>query len=219
MLHSFQPDQGGTTSGQYTLECTPLDESPPSDAESSRGTTQGIRGEPEEDLGDACSSSNYLEVVRQGQYVGFRSASAGGRFLQPRRKPPHRLVFFNAKLGVWEQWEVLGEEAGGGEPWRRMPLVFRSRRMPHVELRVEVLRVGFYPTSGPTVPIRGSALTVVPEATVGWDSELCEPAQVELSEDEHLRRINSMFVHEWIRCGAGPPTNLVISSDLAHWPC
>ena len=160
-----------------------------------------------EDLGDACSSS-YLEVVRQGPYVGFRSASAGGRFLQPRRKPPHRLVFFNAKLGVWEQWEVLGEEAGGGEPWRRMPLVFRSRRMPHVELRVEVLRVGFYPTSGPTVPIRGSALTVVSEATVGWDSELCEPAQVELSEDEHLRRINSMFVHEWIRCGAGRTAEL-----------
>ncbi len=42
----------------------------------------------------------------QGPYVGFRSALAHWRFVQPRRRAPHALVFFNDKLGVWEQFEV-----------------------------------------------------------------------------------------------------------------
>lgn len=47
-----------------------------------------------------------LPCCLQGEYVGLRSAAAGFRFLQPRRKAPNRLVFFNLNLGIWEQWEV-----------------------------------------------------------------------------------------------------------------
>lgn len=43
----------------------------------------------------------------QGPFIGLRSSASGNRFLQPRRKAPHRLVFFNPNCGAWEQWDVL----------------------------------------------------------------------------------------------------------------
>ncbi|MEW5307765.1 MAG: hypothetical protein WDW36_010141 [Sanguina aurantia] len=66
------------------------------------------------DADPAPEGCSYLEVVRQGGFIGLRSAAAGGRFLQPRRKAPHRLVFFNTNCGVWEQWEVEPACAEGG---------------------------------------------------------------------------------------------------------
>lgn len=74
----------------------------------------------------------------QGPFLGFRCSAAGNRFMQPRRKAPHRLVFFNFNCGVWEQWEVLAAGEGGGDAdwrnaaWSQAPFVFRSRRMPQV---------------------------------------------------------------------------------------
>ena len=189
-----------STPGQYTLEIPPLDDSdglPGSSIRSARG-----------DAGD--ESCSYLEVVRQGQYIGLRSAAASNRFLQPRRKFPHQLVFFNGKLGVWEQWEILGEEAGGGKPWRQTKLGLRSRRLPHVELHFDALRVGVYGT-GPGLPAiaRGAGLSAVSEipmmmpyddddGLLGGEDGVVDD---DLREDVQLMRINGLFVHEWMRYG------------------
>jgi protein SFI1 len=61
--------------------------------------------------------------------VGFRSAAAGGRFLQARRRGASRLAFHSASFGVWEQWELVAGDPGP-RAWACMPLAFRSRRLP-----------------------------------------------------------------------------------------
>lgn len=81
----------------------------------------------------------------QGSYVGFRSSAAANRFVQPRRKAPHKLVFFNHNCGVWEQWEVLTEDAWR-LPWAQLPILLRSRRLPQVRPRA----AGVGATPGPS---------------------------------------------------------------------
>ncbi|GAX73006.1 hypothetical protein CEUSTIGMA_g458.t1 [Chlamydomonas eustigma] len=167
--------------------------------------TSTIRGDADDEAAGPRSScdiratseenteNKFLEVVRQGQYIGLRSIAAGGRFLQPRRKAPHPLIFFNLKLGIWEQWEVLGEEETLGRPWSRLGLTLRSRRLPQVELCVELVRVGQYRASA--MSVRGSALSTVSELR-----ELGAGGGVhELKEDEQLRRLNRVFIQEWMR--------------------
>ena len=125
----------------------------------------------------------------------------------------------STKLGIWEQWEVEGEEAGEGMPWRRMPLRFRSRRLSGVVLDVEVVRIGYFVSHG--MPFssggvaesrrqRGKDLVAVSEAGSGVGAENGDDVQKadDLREDEQLGRINSLFVHEWIRWGM----------DIAVWP-
>ena len=68
--------------GQYVLE------------PAQRGVGESTISDEDDDDDDDRSRSWHIEVVRQGQYVGLRSQVAGGRFLQPRRKAPHPLVFF-----------------------------------------------------------------------------------------------------------------------------
>jgi len=36
----------------------------------------------------------------------------GGRFLQARRRAPHRLCFFSPRLGVWEQFKARARQEG-----------------------------------------------------------------------------------------------------------
>ena len=43
----------------------------------------------------------------QGPYLGFRSAAAGGRMLQPRKKGPQRLLLASKLFGIWEMWEAM----------------------------------------------------------------------------------------------------------------
>lgn len=43
--------------------------------------------------------------LAQDVYLGFKLFDLG-LFLQPRRKLPLRLGFYNATFGVWEQWAV-----------------------------------------------------------------------------------------------------------------
>ncbi len=81
----------------------------------------------------------------------LRSAAAGNRFLQPRRRSPHYLVFFNSNAGIWEQWEVVAPAA---EEWQRSAwssrsIVLRSRRLEQVRLRA----------SAPLAELQGSAAT------------------------------------------------------------
>ena len=161
----------------------------------------------DDDDDDVGNHSCLIEIVRQGQHVGLRSPASGGRFLQPRRKHPHRLVFFSTKLGIWEQWEVEGEEADAGAPWKRMTLRFRSRRLPGVVLDVEVARVGFFSTGGSGGLLsagvrrrgRGDLLSVSEAGYGRIDDEADLGLTEDIREDEQLNRINAVFVQEWIR--------------------
>ena len=182
------------SSGQYILELHP-----------STVHSDDVPGEISREEAEGNESCCHLEVVRQGQYLGLRSASAGFRFLQPRRKFPHRLVFFNSKLGVWEQWEVVGEELDGGRPWSRAPLRLRSRRLPHVELQFDAIRVGSYSSHSPehAAPRRGS-LYAVSEAPIPPNEDqhqLRLGGTGDVREDVQLMRINGLFAQEWTRCG------------------
>ena len=55
---------------------------------------------------------------------------AEDRFLQARRKSGQRLAFFNNNFGTWEQWELVAGEPR--QPWDRLKLGFRNRRLPQV---------------------------------------------------------------------------------------
>jgi hypothetical protein len=67
----------------------------------------------------------------QGKWLAFRSAAAGDRFLQARKRNP-RLVFYNNNIGTWEQWELEDEAALEAAPWARTAVVLRHRRLPQV---------------------------------------------------------------------------------------
>ena len=56
----------------------------------------------------AWSTFPTLAVPQQLQdgFIGLRCAAVGGRYLQARKRAPHRLRFFSQHCGVWEQWEV-----------------------------------------------------------------------------------------------------------------
>lgn len=89
-------------------------------------------------LSDAvrCYSGPAVPVIHllQDAFVGFRSGAAGNRFLQPRRRAPHRLVFFNERCGVWEQWDVNGDRDWRRTPWSSITMELRSRRLQQVHL-------------------------------------------------------------------------------------
>lgn len=74
-------------------------------------------------------------MMKQDGWLGFRSASAEGRFLQVRRKGSSRLAFFSANFGIWEQWELV--EGDISQPWNRQRMGFRSRNLPQVCLLME----------------------------------------------------------------------------------
>ena len=67
----------------------------------------------------------------QGKWLAFRSAAAGDRFLQARKRSP-RLVFYSTNAGTWEQWELADEAAVDGAPWAHMTVVLKHRRLPQV---------------------------------------------------------------------------------------
>ena len=72
----------------------------------------------------------------QADWLSFRAAGADSRFLQVRKRGPHRLTFFSQNYGTWEQWELLEEPTA---PWQSCSLQLRSRRMPQARLYCPVL--------------------------------------------------------------------------------
>ncbi|KAK9834904.1 hypothetical protein WJX81_007590 [Elliptochloris bilobata] len=80
----------------------------------------------------------HLEVIHKGGYVGLRSAAAGGRFLQARRRAPHRLCFFSPRLGVWEQFQVVDASTRlGAQPDGVIGL--RPRQLPRFTWTVAIV--------------------------------------------------------------------------------
>ncbi|KAK9821433.1 hypothetical protein WJX81_005093 [Elliptochloris bilobata] len=125
--------------------------------------------------------SAHLEIVRQGEWLGFRAVAARGRFLQARRRGAGRLGFSNANLGTWEQWELVAGDPAA--PWSRLRLSFRSRRLPQCVMAVEVMRVG--------------TLVLPPDAFITPRSLVPPPG--ELSEPAALHKISGMVADEWFQ--------------------
>lgn len=87
-----------------------------------------------DEVGDMGNEPTSLSTLAQGAWFGFRSAAAGGRLLQARRRGCSRLAFFSAGFGVWEQWELVAGDPAA-EPWACLPLGFRSRCLPQVRCK------------------------------------------------------------------------------------
>ena len=94
-----------------------------------------------EDAASVADPATHLVVVRQGKFLGFRSASApcDGKLLQARHRGRGRLCFYNRNHGVNEQWETSDEPSETG--WTAATLRLRNRRLPSCVLRVTVTRV------------------------------------------------------------------------------
>ena len=52
------------------------------------------------------NGTHAVHAARQDGFLGLRCAEAQGRYLQARRRAPHRLCFFSEHWGVWEQWQA-----------------------------------------------------------------------------------------------------------------
>ncbi|KAG2500477.1 hypothetical protein HYH03_002042 [Edaphochlamys debaryana] len=152
-----------------------------------------------EDMPPESEGLAFLEVLAQnspvGAFFGFRSGAAGNRFLQPRRKAPHRLVFFNPNCGVWEQWEPLTDAWATG-PWTRLHMEFQSRRLPQVRLSVEVVRVGHYQSLGAGLGLPGATVGPSFAPTPRTLPVISEEGNM---EDQNLRRISNVLVLEWFK--------------------
>ncbi|KAL4431049.1 hypothetical protein ABPG75_006305 [Micractinium tetrahymenae] len=144
----------------------------------------------------------HLEVIRQGKWLGLRSAAAGDRFLQARkRSTPSRLVFFSQNVGTWEQWE-LG--SAGPDPdaasWASQPATLRHRRLPQFELAVELVRVGTaaLPPNASVAP-RSLLAGAAGEQGLGGGAAAAGSADEDPSlERRELQRMSGVLVHEWL---------------------
>lgn len=131
------------------------------------------------------SSSTHLEVVLAGEWLGLRSAAAGDRFLQATKRGAARLAFHAGNLGTWEQWRLAeGGAAALAAAWdASAPVLLQNRRLPQVQLRVCLVRVGSYVPAGP-------AGSLTPRS-------LCEAGPAATMERDALRRISDVVVQEW----------------------
>lgn len=71
--------------------------------------------------------------------MGLRSTVAGGRYLQARRRAPHRLCFFSPRLGVWEQFEVPTRLLGGAHPDKAQSCLFAVHALQEAALVICML--------------------------------------------------------------------------------
>lgn len=134
----------------------------------------------------------------QGKWLGLRSAAAGDRFLQARkRSTPSRLVFFSQNVGTWEQWE-LG--SAGPDPdvadWASLPATLRHRRLPQFELAVELVRVGAMalPPNAALTP-RSLLAGAAGEQGTGAAAAGCGGDEDPAFERRELQRMSGVLVH------------------------
>ena len=159
---------------------------------------------------DASHKSCYLEVVREGKWIGFRSMLAQNKFLQARRKGMNKLCFFNSNFGTWEQFELSPRDTDVSVSWNRLNLTFQSRRLSQFRIQVTVCRVGHFSGSrsiyDPKMRMMGSkegqrqVLMRVSDVMVKeWakfvDSEIKEREATE--EKIELMRRDTKLLHEW----------------------
>ncbi|KAL4528837.1 hypothetical protein Ndes2526B_g07064 [Nannochloris sp. 'desiccata'] len=143
------------------------------------------------DIADPSAAETHFEVIKQGQWVGFRSAVASDRLLQARRRGAHRLAFFSPNLGTWEQWEIPEASSLESLPWNSASVTLRNRRLPTCELRVEFVRVGTC-TMMPHAAITPRSL---PAATTSTAVAIEDES---LGENPNIRRMSGLLVNEWL---------------------
>ncbi|QDZ19601.1 hypothetical protein HOP50_03g21190 [Chloropicon primus] len=130
---------------------------------------------------DASHQSCYLEVVREGKWIGFRSMYAQNKFLQARRKGMDKLCFFNANFGTWEQFELFPQDTDVTVSWSRLNLTFQSRRLSQFRIQVTVCRVGHF---------SGSKSLFDPKLTMLNSKE---------DQRQVLTRVSDVMVKEWVK--------------------
>ena len=144
----------------------------------------------------------FLEVVRDGPWIGFKSWLADNAMLQAKKRGTYRLAFFSPRFGVYEQWGCEdGVSQGGGLPldnihWASTAVTLRNRKVPSVVLKVELHRVGVcrYDT-----PQRGSLEEVqeVEEETGVAFSAGGPPPPPRTTQS--IQTMSTMMVNEWIK--------------------
>ena len=93
-----------------------------------------------EDAVSVADPATHLVVVRQGNFMGFKSETLGeGKLLQARHRGRARLCFFNKNHGVNEQWETFDEPVG--DDWTTCSMRLRNRRLPSCVLKVQVTKI------------------------------------------------------------------------------
>lgn len=132
-------------------------------------------------LHDATIDENsvHLEVVRHGEWIGFKSSVANHSMLQAKKKGVQRLVFYSPRFGIYEQWTSLDICALDAIHWRSTVMNLQNRKVHTCEMRVEVHRVGFMRESGN-------------EGNV-------TPLSHSLHDVESMKSISGIMVQEWIK--------------------
>lgn len=134
------------------------------------------------DITDLNDRATHLEIIRQGQWVGFRSAISNDKLLQARSRGSHRLVFFSSNLGTWEQWEIVESSSLESMPWSSISVTLKNRRLPTCILDVDVVRVGTC-IMMPHASITPRSLTTT---TTAGDASV---------EDQNIRKMSGLLVN------------------------
>jgi hypothetical protein len=151
------------------------------------------------DIADPTAPETHLEIIKQGQWVGFRSVVASDRLLQARRRGAHRLAFFSPNLGTWEQWEIPEANALESLSWNSASVTLRNRRLPTCELRVEFVRVGtcsMMPNAAVTPRSLPAAVATTTSAATSSAAAVHE--EESLGENPNIRRMSGLLVNEWL---------------------
>ena len=131
---------------------------------------------------DASHHSCYLEIVREGKWIGFHSMYAQSKFLQARRKGTNKLCFFNSNFGTWEQFELFPRDTDVTVSWSRLQLTFQSRRLPQFRIKVTVCRVGHFSGSKSF-----------------YDPKMMSLAGSKEDQRVVLSRVSDVMVKEWVK--------------------
>lgn len=110
-----------------------------SESESSGGDLYTLA--PSENAG-VDDVSVHLEVVRHGEWVGFRSMVAKNAMLQAKKKGAHKIAFYSPRFGIYEQWNVVEGSALDRIHWNSTVVTLQNRKLPHCEMRVQMHRLG-----------------------------------------------------------------------------
>lgn len=140
----------------------------------------------------------FLEVVRDGPWVGLKSWVANGALLQAKRKGTHRLAFYSPRFGVYEQW---GFDEGEGDSldgihWASTVVTLRNRKVPSVVLRVEMHRVGVChrPEGQTQAAIENSRIDPALTANLG-----AVAGSGDGTATQSIRTMSTLMVQEWIK--------------------
>ncbi|WPT14379.1 hypothetical protein PSENEW3_00000509 [Picochlorum sp. SENEW3] len=124
--------------------------------------------------------SVHLEIVRHGEWVGFRSMVANNAMLQAKKKGMHKIAFYSPRFGIYEQWNVVEGSALDRIHWNSTVVTLQNRKLTHCEMRVQMHRLGVVEyTSGSSLVHKGHLTSSL--------------------ETGSIQTMSGMMVQEWIR--------------------